>query len=468
MDGLSQKLNARFDEMRRAAVDAPPASIDERHDRLDRLAAALEARAEDLVAEMSADFTFRSPDECRNFDIATVHSAIKDAKRNLKRWMAPRRVAMPLAFRPARAALHPQPLGVVGIIAPWNFPVYLALAPLVAALAAGNRAMIKPSEASPRTSDCLRDMITDAFAPDEVCVVTGGVEVSAAFSALPFDHLLFTGSTSVGRKVAQAAANNLTPVTLELGGKSPAVVMPSADFDRAARRIAWGRSANAGQICVAPDYALVPRKKMESFADGVIGWWMKFYPEGAESADLTAMAQAPAAARIDAMVGEARARGCQVLTAHDTLAKEQKRAPVVVLDPPMDIAVMQEEIFGPILPVVPYDSVEEALAFVAARDHPLALYVFAEERDEQEIWRDRSLSGSMAINDTVVHVGVDTLPFGGVGASGQGAYHGRAGFDRFSHLKPVFRQSKWNAMAITEPPFKGLKRRLIKASERFR
>lgn len=250
-------------------------------------------------------------------------------------------------------------------------------------------------------------------------------------------------------------------MTLELGGKSPAIVMPSADLEQAARRIAWGRAANAGQICVAPDYALVPRTKMETFADAVIGSWMRFYPDGVDSADYTALAQASQAARIDAMVAQARERGCQILSAHDLSAKGQKRAPIIVLDPPPDIALMREEIFGPVLPVVPYDSVEEALAFVADRDHPLALYVFAQDDEEQTLWRDHSLSGSMAINDTVVHVAVDTLPFGGVGASGMGAYHGRAGFETFSHLKPVFKQAKWNGMVLTEPPFKGIRTRIL-------
>lgn len=447
--------------MRKAARAESAPDLATRLDRLSRLRDGLLAQADTLVEAICADFTHRSPHESRSFDIDTTLAAIKDAQRHLKSWMKPRRVTVPLPFKPARAALYPQPLGVAGIIAPWNFPVYLALAPLVAALAAGNRAMIKPSEAAPRTSDCLRDMIAAAFAPEEVCVITGDAEISAAFAALPFDHLLFTGSTAVGRKVAQAAAANLTPVTLELGGKSPAIVMPSADLEQAARRIAWGRAANAGQICVAPDYALVPRTKMETFADAVIGSWMRFYPDGVDSADYTALAQASQAARIDAMVAQARERGCQILSAHDLSAKGQKRAPIIVLDPPPDIALMREEIFGPVLPVVPYDSVEEALAFVADRDHPLALYVFAQDDEEQTLWRDHSLSGSMAINDTVVHVAVDTLPFGGVGASGMGAYHGRAGFETFSHLKPVFKQAKWNGMVLTEPPFKGIRTRIL-------
>lgn len=455
-------FEAIFARMQKATQGNAPSDLEARLAQLDRLADGLGAHANALVAAMRADFSHRSPDESASFDIGTTLTAIKDAQRNLKRWMAPRRIPMPLTFRPARAALHPQPLGVVGIIAPWNFPVYLALAPLVGAIAAGNRAMIKPSEHTPRTADVLRRMIAECFTEDEVCVVTGDAQVSAAFSALPFDHLLFTGSTAVGRKVAQAAAANLTPVTLELGGKSPAIVMPSADLERAARRIAWGRAANAGQICVAPDYALVPRKKMEMLADAIVGNWMRFYPDGVESADLTALARPEFAVRFNDMVAEVQAAGAQVLWPDGPRAAGQKRAPAVVLDPPHDCTMMREEIFAPILPLVPYDTVEEALAFVAARDHPLALYVFAEDRDEQTLVRERTHAGGMAINEVVVHVAVDTLPFGGVGASGMGAYHGQAGFDTFSHLKPVLTQPKWNAMRLTEPPFKGLKRRVLK------
>lgn len=246
MTSENTDLTSRFAQMRKAARAESAPDLATRLDRLSRLRDGLLAQADTLVEAICADFTHRSPHESRSFDIDTTLAAIKDAQRHLKSWMKPRRVTVPLPFKPARAALYPQPLGVAGIIAPWNFPVYLALAPLVAALAAGNRAMIKPSEAAPRTSDCLRDMIAAAFAPEEVCVITGDAEISAAFAALPFDHLLFTGSTAVGRKVAQAAAANLTPVTLELGGKSPAIVMPSADLEQAARRIAWGRAAQRG------------------------------------------------------------------------------------------------------------------------------------------------------------------------------------------------------------------------------
>ncbi|MEM5469947.1 coniferyl aldehyde dehydrogenase [Celeribacter marinus] len=432
---------------------------------LTALETALLAHEDRLIAAMNTDFSHRSVQECRTFDITTSLSEIRSNRKQLKSWMRARRVRTPLQFRPATCEIRPQPLGVVGIIAPWNFPVYLAVAPVAAALAAGNRVMIKPSELSPRTSEALANMMYATFAPDVVSVITGGADVAATFSALPFDHLLFTGSTAIGRIVAQAAAQNLTPVTLELGGKSPAILMPSADLDRAARRIAWGKAASAGQICVAPDYVLVPRSLMQAAADAILGAWAKFYPDGSKGDDYSAIISERHLERLHTLLNEAKGRGAQSLSNEPDgpIAGTRKFAPVVVLDPPLDTTLMREEIFGPILPLIPYDTPQEALDFVGARDHPLALYVFANDRDEQELWLNGSISGGVTINDTVIHVSVDTLPFGGVGASGMGAYHGRHGFETFSHMKSVVRQAKWNGMFVTEPPFKGWKARTLNA-----
>ncbi|SDF27546.1 coniferyl-aldehyde dehydrogenase [Celeribacter baekdonensis] len=464
---MSTEMPSVFEAMRRAHRAEPVVSYEVRLDRLTRLENALTKAEPALLTAMSDDFSHRSAQESRTFDIDVSFGEIRTAKRHLKAWMKIRRVRTPLIYKPARAEIRPQPLGVVGVIAPWNFPVMLSLAPIAAALAAGNRVMLKPSELTPRTSAVLRDMITEAFAPDEINVITGGPDVSAAFSALPFDHLFFTGSTAVGRKVAEAAARNLTPVTLELGGKSPAILMPSADLDRAARRIAWGKTANAGQVCVAPDYVLVPRHKIGPMADAVMGAMMQFYPQGAQSPDFAGIITERHLTRLDALLSEAKTRGAEVIRLDGGTGNARKFAPALVLDPPLDIALMQEEIFGPILPILPYDTPQQALDFVAGRDHPLALYVFAEDRAEQTLWLDHSISGGVTVNDTVIHVGFDTLPFGGVGASGMGAYHGRAGFETFSHLKPVVRQVKWNGMALVEPPFKGLKARLLKRLRRF-
>jgi acyl-CoA reductase-like NAD-dependent aldehyde dehydrogenase len=433
---------------------------------LERLVTEYEAQ---FIAAMQSDFSHRSTTDCMTLDLGTSLSQIRMAKHNLKRWMAPKSIHVPLAFKPARAQLRPQPRGVVGVMAPWNFPVYLAVAPAAAALAAGNRVMIKPSEMSPKTSQVLADAVTALFAPDVLTVHQGGAEVAATFSALPFDHLLFTGSTAVGRKVAAAAAQNLTPVTLELGGKSPAVVMPTADLSRAARRIMWGKTANAGQICVAPDYALVPRDLMDEFVQKAEAAMRKFYPKGAASKDYCGTITSQQLTRMTDMLDEVKSRGAKIIQLKDGKIPngQRKFAPTIIVDPPLDCTIMREEIFGPILPVIPYETLDEALSFVAERDHPLALYVFSEDKDEQDAWLDRSISGGVTVNDTVIHVGVDTLPFGGVGASGYGAYHGKAGFETFSHMKPVLHQAKWNAMRLTEAPMTSLKARLLKVARKL-
>jgi acyl-CoA reductase-like NAD-dependent aldehyde dehydrogenase len=435
-------------------------------ERLEELVTGYEAR---LIAAMQDDFSHRSREECMNLDLGTSHSQIRAAKRHLRWWMRKRFVMTPLTFLPARAHLRPQPRGVVGIMAPWNFPVYLAIAPMAAALAAGNRVMLKPSELTPKTSAVLAEAIERLFEPDEVCVVQGGPNVAAKFSALPFDHLLFTGSTEVGRKVAAAAAQNLTPVTLELGGKSPAIVMPSADLDRAARRIMWGKTVNAGQVCVAPDYVLVPRDQLAEFSAKAEAAMRKFYPKGAASKDYCGIISEQHLARLDDMLTESEEHGSQVIQLVENDMPESKRtcAPALVVNPPLDGRLMTEEIFGPILPIIPYDTPDEAIKFVAERDHPLALYVFAENKDEQDLWLDRSISGGVTVNDTVIHVAVDTLPFGGVGASGYGAYHGKAGFETFSHMKPVLRQAKWNFMGLTEAPMTGMKKRLMRVARKL-
>lgn len=463
------QINAQFEALKTAQANAPTADLTLRRKWLGQLSHFLTKFEPDLIAAMQADFTHRSHTECLNLDIATSMSQVRYAQRHVRRWMRKRFVPTPLAFLPARAHLHPQARGVVGIMAPWNFPVYLAIAPLAAALAAGNRVMIKPSELAPHTSSVLAKGLAQCMDADVVTVILGDAQTAAAFSSIPFDHLLFTGSTDVGRKVALAAAQNLTPVTLELGGKSPAIVMPSADLDRAARRIAWGKTSNGGQICVAPDYALVPRAQVAEFANKIEAVWKEFYPQGAASPDYCGNISERHLVRLENMLSEAQTNGARMvqLDAGQIPKGQRKIAPALVIDPPLESAVMREEIFGPILPIIPYDTPKDALGFVTARDHPLALYVFAEDRAEQEIWINQSLSGGVAINDTVIHVALDTLPFGGVGASGYGAYHGRAGFDTFSHLKPVLRQAKWNAMGLTEPPITRRKSRLLEFARRF-
>ncbi|MEM9724367.1 MAG: coniferyl aldehyde dehydrogenase [Pseudomonadota bacterium] len=448
----------------RAAHNADPAPTYEvRKARLDRLEKALNEYADRLVEAMQQDFSHRSQAECDNFDVTASIGDVRNAKRHLKKWMKTRNPGVPKHLMPAKARVAPQPLGVIGIISPWNFPVFLAIGPMAAALAAGNRVMLKPSELSPRTSEVMTEMLHKAFEADEVRVFNGGPEVASKFSELPFDHLLFTGSTSIGRKVAAAAAPNLTPVTLELGGKSPAIITPSANMDRAAERIAFGKTANAGQICVAPDYALVPRDKVETFLEKVQEKMRSFYPTFAGNKDYTAMITDRHLSRARGLIANAEENGARVIRLEEEGKGDpnvRQLAPAIVVDPPLETQVMQEEIFGPVLAVIPYDDAETARRFVMERDRPLALYIFGENADEVSFWRDGSISGGVCVNEVLFHVACDTLPFGGVGPSGMGSYHGDQGFETFSHMKPIFIQSKLNGASMFNPPFTEFKAKM--------
>lgn len=444
-------LNSQLAMMKAAFQAASYPSFEQRLSNLKRLEQGLLSWQDRLIAAMQADFGQRSDLECRTNDITMSLADIRSAQRHLRKWMRSRRYNVPRFLLPARARVVPQPLGVVGIIAPWNFPVFLVISPLVPALAAGNRVMIKPSELTPATSQALAQMLAECFDPQEVFVMNGGAEVAQAFSALPFDHLLFTGSTSIGRKVALAAAQNLTPVTLELGGKSPSILASDADINLAARRIIWGKCLNAGQICVSPDYVLVPEAEMQEFINRCLYWINHFHPDLARNTDYTAMISPRHLARIEDMLAEARAAGTRIERTSQTAAKGCV-PPTLVINPSPDLQLMREEIFGPLLPVIPYKSRAEARDFVTSRDRPLALYLFSRDRDEINFWQQQSHAGGMCINETVFHVAAETLPFGGIGASGQGAYHGLRGFETFSHLKPVFIQSRLNGAWLLEPP----------------
>jgi acyl-CoA reductase-like NAD-dependent aldehyde dehydrogenase len=357
-----------------------------------------------------------------------------------------------LALQPARTWIEPQPLGVVGIISPWNYPVLLALGPLAAALAAGNRVMIKPSEFTPATADLLRRLLGEAFPADRVAVITGDAETGRAFASLPFDHLLFTGSTAVGRAVMRAAAENLTPVTLELGGKSPALVAEDADLGKAAADIAYGKVFNAGQTCIAPDYVLAPRDKRAELIEALRAAARRFYPQGTADENYTAIVNDRHYARLRGYLDEIARRGVETVP---LLAESgaRKMAPTLVLEPPDDLAVMQEEIFGPLLPVKTYAAWGDALDYINARPRPLTLYLFTRSSRVRDEVARRTTSGSLCVNDTLVHVADENLPFGGVGASGMGCYHGREGFETFSKLKPVFVRTVPGAGGVVRPPY---------------
>lgn len=446
------------------AVGAP--TLDERRRDLTVLRDAVRRDAERLAAVISADFGNRSREETLLAEVFPVLAGLRHTQEHLARWMRPRRVPVGIELRPARARILYQPVGVVGIISPWNYPFQLAIMPLMAALAAGNRVMLKPSELTPRTSEYLAEFLAGLYPPDKVATVIGGPDTGAAFARLPFDHLFYTGSTAVGRLVMQAAADNLTPVTLELGGKSPCILGEDADLQKAAESVAAGKFLNAGQTCIAPDYVLLPQARREEFIDLVGQAVRKFYPTLRSNPDYTAIIDDRHLRRLKGYVDEARAKGARVIElnpAQEPLAgDDRKLAPTVVVEPDENLSLMKEEIFGPVLPIKSYGQIDEAIAFVNRRPRPLALYYFgAGAAGRDEVLR-RTISGGVSVNETLMHILVEGLPFGGVGASGMGAYHGETGFQTFSHRKGVFVQSRYNAAGLLRPPFGWVSRMMLK------
>ncbi|WP_269533342.1 coniferyl aldehyde dehydrogenase [Chitinimonas sp. BJYL2] len=434
-----------------AAAPYPPMLI--RRDRLGWLRHMLLTHGDEIAEAISADFGHRSAHETRVLEIFPSLAGIDHAMSNLRKWMKPKRRGVSIWFKPASNSVVPQPLGVVGIIVPWNYPLFLAVGPLTAALAAGNRAVVKMSEFTPRFGETFRRLITQYFDEDEVSVINGGADVAQAFSAYAWDHLLFTGSTSVGKLVMRAASENLTPVTLELGGKSPTIVHPEFPIATAAQRILHGKCLNAGQTCVAPDYVLLPEGKEEAFIaaarEAVNGW----YPNPGSNPDYTGVASPRHLKRLQGYLDDAAAKGARIVPLAEVDAATGKLAPTLVLGVNDTMTVMQDEIFGPVMPIISYKTLDEALAYVNARPRPLALYYF--DYDNTRIGRviSGTISGGVAINETVVHVGQDDLPFGGVGPSGMGHYHGHEGFETFSKMKPVFAQSRLNGTWMIRPPY---------------
>lgn len=347
-----------------------------------------------------------------------------------------------------------QPLGVIGILVPWNYPLLLTFGPLIDVLAAGNRAMIKPSELLPETAELIERSVSEFFTSDEVAVVNGGVDVAEAFSCLPFDHLVFTGSTAVGRKVMAAAAANLTPLTLELGGKSPVVITPDYPVEAAAHDIAFGKLMNAGQTCIAPDYVLAPRDRLRDVADAILSQAKSFYPVGSGQTDYTSLVGERNFKRMVDAIEECRASGCTILSHESVLpGKGHRIAPTIVVDPPADCLFMREEIFGPVLPLVPYDDIDAAIAFINERPRPLALYIFSKQSSLTRKLLSQTHSGNVTINGTLLHIAQNDLPFGGIGPSGLGAYHGRDGFRRFSHARGIAKVRLFNPSRLATPPY---------------
>jgi coniferyl-aldehyde dehydrogenase len=457
----SADLAARLQRLRAAQRRAEP-PYRQRMDDLARLRSALKARLEDVAAATSADFGRRSRHESLLSDGMSVLKEIDHIRAHLRGWMRPRRAAADPLFMPARTEVRCQPLGVVGVIAPWNYPVNLALNPLAAAIAAGNHVMLKPSEHTPRTSALLADLLASVIPDDRVATVPGGPEVAAAFAALPFDHLFFTGSTAIGRRVMAAAAQNLTPVTLELGGKSPAILAPGFPVATAAERIAAGKFLNAGQTCIAPDYVLLPQAATSEFVAAMQRYVAACYGDPASNPDYGSIVNAGQYARLSGYLDEARAAGATVVELGAGDPARRVLAPTLVLDAREDLAVMREEIFGPVLPLVAVDSVDAAIDYVNARPRPLALYHFDRDKARTERVLARTVAGGACVNDTVLHFLQNDLPFGGIGPSGMGHYHGHAGFLALSKQKPVMYQARLSGMALFRPPYRRIADLIVK------
>jgi coniferyl-aldehyde dehydrogenase len=452
----TRDLETAFARLRHAQDADGGLPLPRRRAALGALRNGIKASAEDFARSIDADFGARSRHETLIAEIGVVLAAIDYAMSRLKRWARPERVHPGWRFWPASSRIIKEPRGVVGIIAPWNYPVQLALLPLVAALGAGCRAIVKPSELAPETADLLVRLLANTFAPDMVAPVLGDAEIAAALTRLPLDALLFTGSAAVGRKVMRAAAESLTPVTLELGGKCPAIIDASADLQAAAEAIIAGKLLNAGQTCVAPDYVLVPHAARDAFVDAAKAAARRLYPDPA-GGDYGAIRGAAARDRLLRLQD-----GLDAVPLFAEMLASPRLTPALVLDPPAEHPILHEEIFGPLLPVLSYAHPDQALAMVNARPAPPALYWFGKDRAALAHVLARTASGTVAVNDTVVQAAVEALPFGGLGASGFGAYHGRAGFDAFTHRRAVFVQSRWGLTRLMRPPYGARAERLLR------
>ncbi|WP_330205862.1 coniferyl aldehyde dehydrogenase [Pseudomonas sp. AM14(2022)] len=447
-----EELDRLFAAQRAAYAANPMPAAEQRQQWLKALRELLSDERQALIDAISADFSHRSADETLLAELMPSLHGIHYASRHLKGWMKSSRRKVGMAFQPASAKVVYQPLGVVGIIVPWNYPLYLAIGPLVGALAAGNRVMLKLSESTPATGQLLKTLLGRIFPEDLVCVVLGEADIGVAFSRLRFDHLLFTGATSIGKHVMRAAAENLTPVTLELGGKSPAIVSRDVPLKDAAERIAFGKTLNAGQTCVAPDYVLVPQDRVGAFVEAYRQVVNNFYPTLADNPDYTAIINERQLARLNGYVSDATSKGALLIPLFEQ--GQGRRMPhSLLLNVTDEMTVMQDEIFGPLLPIVPYQDLDQAFAYINQRPRPLALYYFGYDKREQNRVLHETHSGGVCLNDTLLHVAQDDMPFGGIGPSGMGHYHGHEGFLTFSKAKGVLIKQRFNAAKLIYPPY---------------
>jgi len=448
-------------EQKAACIRDGLPSAETRIERLDKSIALLCDHGDALCEAMSADFGHRSTDQSSFSDIGGSIDTLKYAKKHLRSWMRPekRTTQFPLGLFGARAAVHAQPKGVVGIISPWNFPVNLTFAPLAGVLAAGNRVMIKPSEFTEQTSALMAELFAKYYERDEVAVVTGGADIGAEFSSLPFDHLVFTGATSIARHVMRAAAENLVPLTLELGGKSPVIIGESADIQTAALRIMAGKTLNAGQICLAPDYVFLPEGSESGFVEAAKHAVTTMFPNGLrDNDDYTSVIGKRHLDRLSGYLDDARGKGAEVIALNPSdedfsRQSHHKMPPHLVINADDDMLVMQDEIFGPILPIKTYKNVQESVAYINGHPRPLGLYYFGSDAAERDYVLHNTTSGGVTLNDVFFHVAQEDLPFGGIGPSGMGAYHGKEGFNEFSHRKSVYKQASADVFSIIRPPY---------------
>ena len=463
-----QDMNRILELQKNLNIKEGAPDINLRKDRLDRVIAMVSKYDKQIVSAVNQDFGNRDQVMSAATEVASVIGPMEHAKKNLKKWMKTEKrkaaiapLGSALSLLGAKAAVRYQPKGVVGAISPWNFPMNLALAPLAGIISAGNRVMHKPSELTPATSDLLKQMIEEYFDEGEMAVFVGDAEVGAAFSGLAFDHLIFTGGTSIAKHVMKAASENLVPLTLELGGKSPVVIGKNAKIKETAQRVMQGKTMNAGQICLAPDYALVPEEKVEEFVQASVEATSEMYPEMKDNDDFTSIINQRHYDRIQGYLEDAKEKGADVVEinpSNEDFSQQphHKIPPTIVLNPSEDMKIMQEEIFGPVLPVKTYKDVTEPVDYINSKDRPLGLYYFGEDAKEKDYVLENTTSGGVTVNDVISHIQMEDLPFGGVGPSGMGSYHGYDGFKEFSHAKAVYKQTKINLMKLAGlvPPYK--------------
>lgn len=431
----------------------PYPSYQQRIEDLKKLKSLLVNNQAAFVSAMSEDFGHRSIDDSKIGDILTTVMAINYALKQLKMWMKPEKRHVGLIFQPAKAQVMYQPKGVIGIIAPWNYPVFLTLGPLTTALAAGNTAMIKMSEYTPKTNTLLASLLAESFPIEKVAIICGETEMAAAFSALKFDHLFFTGSTQVGKLVMKAAAENLVPVTLELGGKSPTIIDHDIDINTAVSRIILGKTLNSGQTCVAPDYIFCPTHKIAKLTQALQKHYQTMYPNAQDNEDCTCIINDTQKARIDNLIADAKAQGATLTPLSSASINSRKVPLTLITDVNDNMTVMQEEIFGPLLPIIGYKKLDEVINYINSKPRPLALYICSFNQSFQQQVLLNTHAGGVCINDAAFHVAVEDLPFGGIGASGMGQYHGHEGFKTLSHAKSVFSKGKISFSSLLFPPF---------------